>query len=94
VARLHQDTNWIFDDLRGLMAAGRCDRVVHQLTNYLGDPDSPRRDEATFLRAVCYEKLGRRTEAIQAYRQYLRSWPAGARATDARQAMRRIRWGG
>ncbi len=91
VARIHQDTGWIFDDFRSDMAKGRFESVLRKLENYLADPDSPGRDEATFMQAVCCEKLGRRREAIRNYRKYLMTWPTGKRASDARTGMRRIR---
>ncbi len=90
VARLHEDTAWIFDQFRTDMKAGRYADVLRKLDNYLSDPDSPRRDEATFLKAVCLEKLDRRSEALRTYRAYLERWPTGKRAADCRASIRRI----
>jgi ferric-dicitrate binding protein FerR (iron transport regulator) len=93
VARLYQDTAWIFDDLRAELARGKCETVLRKLENYLSDPDSPGRDEATFLKAVCLEQLGKKRAAMQAYQHYRMNWPSGKRAADCRSSMRRIRRG-
>lgn len=90
VARLHEDTAWIFDQFRADMKAGRYADVLRKLDNYLSDPDSPRRDEATFLKAVCLEKLDRKPQALRNYRSYLERWPTGKRAPDSRASIRRI----
>ena len=93
MTRLHQDTRWIFDELRIKMAEGRCDQVLRYLDDYLADPESPNREEAVFLRGVCLEKLGRIGEAHRVYRRYLTRWPAGRRAREAKHGLVRTRKG-
>ncbi len=90
VARLHNDTGWIFDDMRLAMGEGRCGEVLHKLDGYLSDPDSPRQDEATFLKGVCLERLNYMRKAAKTYRRYLNKWPHGQRAADCRAGIRRI----
>lgn len=91
VDNMYQDTNWIFDDLRADIDRGRWDVVLHHLENYLADPESPNRQEAVFLKAVCLEKLKRPREAQQTYRDYLIKWPAGNRAREAKYGLVRTR---
>ena len=91
VENMYKDTSWIFDDLRADIARGEWEVVLHRLENYLADPESPSRDEAIFLKAVCLEKLGRIKEAHQAYRNYLIKWPAGNRANKAKHGLIRTR---
>jgi hypothetical protein len=93
VERMYKDTRWIFDDLRTDIARGQWDVVLHRLENYLADPESPSRDEAVFLKAVCLEKLHRLKEAHQTYRDYLLKWPAGKRAREAKHGLIRTRSG-
>ena len=93
VDNMYKDTGWIFDDLRADIARGHWDVVLHRLENYLADPESPSRDEAIFLKAVCLEKLNRLKEAHQTYRDYLLKWPAGTRAKKAKYGLIRTRTG-
>jgi tetratricopeptide (TPR) repeat protein len=91
VARLYEDTRWIFDELRAIMRRGEWERALDLLDNYLSDPDSPERGEAVFLKGICLEELGRFREAYQLYLRYLQEWPQGRRASDARQGWLRTR---
>jgi len=91
VDNMYKDTGWIFDDLRADIDRGRWDTVLHRLENYLADPESPSRNEAIFLKAVCLEKLTRLKEAHQTYRDYLIKWPAGNRAKEAKYGLIRTR---
>jgi ferric-dicitrate binding protein FerR (iron transport regulator) len=93
VEHMYKDTRWIFDDLRADIARGRWNVVLHRLENYLADPESPSRDEAILLKAVCLEKLNRLKEAYQTYRHYLLKWPAGSRAQEAKYGLIRTRAG-
>lgn len=57
-ARIHAD------------ALGDCGEAVSELVALIGDP-SAGGDEAELRRAACLEKLGRQSDAIAAYKQYL-----------------------
>jgi tetratricopeptide (TPR) repeat protein len=77
-ARIHAD------------ALGDCGEAVSELVALIGDP-SERGDEAELRRAACLEKLGRESDAIAAYRQYLaRTAPKrGASAQERLEALQR-----
>ena len=72
-ARIHAD------------ALGDCGEAVSELVALIGDP-SERGDEAELRRAACLEKLGRDSDAIAAYRQYL-ARAAPKRAANAQERL-------
>jgi hypothetical protein len=88
---LGQEGGWILDSLREEMERGRFEDALRKLNNYLSDPESPNRPEALFLKAVCLERLMRFGDAGRVYRDYLRQWPDGARASEARKGSLRTR---
>jgi ferric-dicitrate binding protein FerR (iron transport regulator) len=83
VNEVYQDTEWIFNELRAEIQRGNYKRALNRLENYIADPESPNRSEAVYLKAVCFEKMGKTRDAFKTFRYYLTKWPAGKRANQA-----------
>ena len=79
-----------FDAFRTDMRKGRFEDALRKIENYLSDPESPDRQEAVYLRAVCLDRLGRRSEAARVCRDYLERWPRGPRAARLHAALLRL----
>jgi hypothetical protein len=65
-----------------------CARAEVEYRHVRREPGA-RSDQAEYYRAVCLEQLGRRDEAVQAYRAYL-DRPNAARSQQAEQRLQRL----
>lgn len=91
LASLKGNSNWMFDGIRKCMTRGDYEGALLKLGNYLSDPDSPDPGEASYLKAICLEQLGRTNSARAEYEHYLKRWPKGGRASEASAGLNRTR---
>ncbi|MGI5862402.1 MAG: FecR domain-containing protein [Myxococcales bacterium] len=67
---------------------GECARYQLFLAEYLEDTSAPAgREKARWLRAQCFEKMAMPVDADAEYRRYLREFPDGPHAEEARRAI-------
>ena len=69
------------------LVAGRCAHYENGLAELVETSESPQaREKARIIRARCFDATLRPAEAEREYRRYLRDWPGGRWADEARGA--------
>ena len=88
---LSENTNWIFDGIKSDIRARKFDDALRKLNNYLDDPTAPHADEALFLKGLCLEQMGNKTEAVRVFVNYLQRWPGGKRSAAVKSKLSVLR---
>jgi ferric-dicitrate binding protein FerR (iron transport regulator) len=65
-----------------------CGKAETEYASIINEPGA-RGDQAQYFRASCLEEVGRRDEAVQAYREYLKR-PGAARAAQVEQKLQKL----
>jgi Flp pilus assembly protein TadD len=76
------------DEAAALHAAGQDLDALHEVDRVLAE--RPHFPQALFNRGIILGSMGRRSDAVVAYRQFLAADPHDAHAADARAAMKEL----